>query len=57
VSAPTATSLRYTVSVQGPEAQRLPAGFLAQQWQIDIEGTSPVQSVALATSVEELAQV
>jgi len=57
VSAPSATSLRYTVSVTGPEAQRLPAGFLAQQWQIDIEGTNPVQSVALATSVEELAQV
>jgi len=57
VSAPTATSLRYTVPVTGPEAQRLPAGFLAQQWQIDIEGTNPVQSVALATSVEELAQV
>jgi len=57
VSAPSATSLRYTVSVTGPEAQRLPAGFLAQQWQIELEGTSPVQSVALATSVEELAQV
>jgi hypothetical protein len=57
VSAPTATSLRYTVSVPGPAAQRLPAGFLAQQWQIELEGTNPVQSVALATSVEELAQV
>ncbi len=57
VSAPTPTSLRYTVAVPGPEAQRLPAGFMAQHWQVELEGTAPVQSIALASSVEELAQV
>jgi hypothetical protein len=30
---------------------------MAQHWQVELEGTAPVQSVALASSVEELAQV
>jgi len=33
------------------------AGFMAQHWQVELEGIAPVQSIALASSVEELAQV
>lgn len=54
-SAPTPTTLRTTLTVASAEPQRLPAGFLARDWQLELETTAAVQSVALATSVEELA--
>lgn len=56
-SAPVATTLRYTVSVPSMEPCRLPGGFSVHDWQLEVEGTAAVQSVAFATSVEELKQV
>lgn len=49
--------LKHTQSVISNNPFRLPSGFLAQRWEIEIEGTSAVQSVALGTSVAELASV
>lgn len=55
-SAPVSTTFRYTVSVTGPDSVALPGGFTAQDWQIEIESTGAIQSVAIASSVEELSQ-
>jgi hypothetical protein len=49
--------LKHTQSVTGRNPFRLPSGFLAQDWQIEIEGASAVQGVAIGTSIAELAQV
>lgn len=48
--------LKHTQSVAGRNPFRLPSGFLAQDWQIEIEGANAVQSVAISTSIAELAQ-
>lgn len=56
-SAPAPTTFRYTATVTGKEAAPLPGGFLADQWQIEVEGTGAVQSIAIASSVDELKQV
>lgn len=56
-SAFTATTLRYQVSVSDSNPFNLPAGFEAQTWQIEVEGTVAVQSVTVATSMQELARV
>ena len=50
-------ALKHTQSVTGNNPFRLPSGFLAQRWELEIEGTSAVQSATLATSVAELAAV
>jgi hypothetical protein len=49
--------LKHTQSVANNNPFRLPSGFLAQSWQMEIEGTSAVQSVAIATAVTELASI
>lgn len=49
--------LKHTESVTNNNPFRLPSGFLAQSWQMEIEGTSAVQGVAIATAVAELAQI
>ena len=49
--------LRHTQTVASSGPFRLPAGFMATDWQVDLEGTGAVQSAALATSIAELAQV
>jgi len=49
--------LRHTQTVANRQAFRLPAGFMAVEWQIELEGTGAVQSAAIATSIAELAQV
>lgn len=49
--------LKHTQSVTGQTPFRLPAGFMAQSWQIELEGVNAVQGIALATSIQELAQV
>jgi len=53
-SAPTTTSFRYTVAVPSAEPVPLPSGFTSLDWQLELEGTGAVQSVAMATSMEEL---
>ncbi len=47
---------RHTQTVSNIAAFRLPGGFLADEWQFEVESSAAVQSVAVATSVEELAQ-
>lgn len=57
LTAPTATSVRYTVVVADRTPFRLPSGFLASEWQLEISTTDPVQGVAMAQSIRELAEV
>ena len=49
--------LKHTQSVAAQSPFRLPAGYLAQSWQIELTGANAVQQVAIATSVTELTQV
>lgn len=49
--------LRHTQTVANRQAFRLPAGFMAVEWQLELEGTGAVQSAAIGTSIAELAQV
>lgn len=55
LSAPTATTLKFTKVVTSRKPFRLPTGFLAQDWQIGASSTSPMQMLAIASSMEELA--
>jgi hypothetical protein len=49
--------LRHTQTVTGRSPFRLPSGFMALDYQIELEGANPVQGLAVATSMEELKQV
>ncbi len=53
----TADGTERTYSVTSESPQRLHSGFLASTWQIEASGTTAIQSVAIATSVQELSQV
>jgi hypothetical protein len=35
---------------------RLPAGFLASRWEVEVEGSAEISAISLAGSIEELAQ-
>lgn len=48
---------RQRVTVNGPEPFRLVGGFVAREWRIDVESKRRVQSVVLASSMDELRQV
>jgi hypothetical protein len=56
-SAPTTTTFRYTVNVPDANSMPLASGFAAADWQIEVETSGAVQSVSIASSVEELRQV
>lgn len=49
--------LRHTQTVTQQSPFRLPSGFLAQQWQIELEGGVAIQGAAVASSISELATV
>lgn len=49
-------TLKHTQTVTSSEPFRLPSGFMATDWQIEVSGTVPVQAVLMASSMEELAQ-
>ena len=49
--------LRATVSCTNDTLSRLPAGYTATEWRVELEGTAHVDYVKLATSVKELATV
>ena len=49
--------LKHTQTVADRNPFRLPSGFRAFEYQIELEGTNPVQDAAIATSVEELKQL
>lgn len=46
--------LRHTQTVTSQEPFRLPAGFLAREWEIEVEGTANISRVMMATDVLEL---
>ena len=46
--------LRHTQNVMGHNVFRLPAGFLSDEWEVEITGSSTVRAVYLAESVAEL---
>ena len=48
-------TLRHTQAVTNRRGFRLPSGFVGDEWQIEVEGTAPVQSVILAHTMAELA--
>ena len=49
--------LKHTETVAGRNPFRLPSGYRAFDYQIEVEGTNAVQAVAVANAVEELKQV
>lgn len=48
---------RLTKSVTSDASFRLPAGYLADKWRIEVSTTNPTQAVLLANSAEDLRQV
>ena len=46
--------LRHTQTVTNENPFRLPAGFLANEWQFELEGTAEVFSLAVAETMREL---
>ena len=48
---------KHTEIVASRRGFRLPSGFAADAWQVEIEGTGAVQAVHLATSMQELQAV
>jgi len=49
-----ATTLRFTQTVTSSAPFRLPAGFAAQEWRMEVSTPAAVQSMAVAHSVAEL---
>lgn len=47
-------ALKHTQTVTSAEPFRLPAGFMATDWQIEVSGTQAIQAVIVASSMEEL---
>lgn len=47
------TTVRATIAVADSNPVRMPAGFLASEWQVQVDTTEPVQAVALATTAKE----
>ena len=46
--------LRHTQNVTSSEMFRLPGGFLARDWEVELTGTGRVQTVIMADSVDEV---
>jgi hypothetical protein len=51
----TGTAVRFSVTVNNRFPVRLPSGFKATDWQVQVEAQNNVQAVVLASSMEELA--
>jgi hypothetical protein len=49
-------ALKHTQAVTSRDPFRLPSGYMALDWQMEIEGTTAVQGAALATSMAEIAE-
>lgn len=50
-------ALKYTLAVANAQPFRLPSGYLATTWQIELSSTGAVQGAALAQSMSEIAEV
>ena len=48
--------LKHTQTVLNSDPFRLPPGYTAQNFQVEVASTSPVQGMAMAHSIQELAQ-
>jgi hypothetical protein len=46
--------LKYEATVSDQEPQRLPSGFLAREWAIEVKTEVEVQGVYVAETIEEL---
>jgi hypothetical protein len=57
LSAPSPTTLRYKCRALDRRPMRLPSGFVAAAWQVDITANDGVQGVMLASTVEEIKQL
>lgn len=51
-----ASTLRYVATIRGPGPEALPGGWMSDAIQMEIETKVGVQGVAIATTVEEIAQ-
>ena len=49
--------LKHTQTVADRNPFRLPSGYRAFEFQIELEGSNPIQDAAIATSIEELKQL
>lgn len=49
--------LKHTQSVTSSEPFRLPAGFRAIKWQVEVSGTKAITAALMASTITELAQV
>lgn len=54
LTSPNATTLRYTKVVADRRPFRLPAGFTATDWQVEVSSTNAVQQVVVASTMAEL---
>jgi hypothetical protein len=50
-------ALKHTQTVSSSDPFRLPSGFVAKEWEMQLEGTSEIMSAYIATSMSELARV
>jgi len=50
------TSVKYSVAVTNSKPFRLPGGYRAQDFQIEVSTTTSIQGVAVAHSMKDLAQ-
>ena len=46
--------LKHTAAVADQEPARLPSGFLAREWAIEVESTAKVQGIYVAETIDEL---
>lgn len=49
--------LRWFGKVTSEQVQRLPSGFKATHWEVELQGGAPIYSVVMATTAKELEQV
>lgn len=57
LTAPNPTTLRYTANVESRRAFRLPSGWTADDFQIEVQTNGTALGVAMATSLEELKEL
>lgn len=49
--------LKYFASIDDETPVRLPSGFKAVQWRVEVQGSSPLFSIALAETMKDLEQI
>lgn len=54
---PNEPATTHTVTINGSDPVRLPAGFLSREWQVEIEASVNVASLVLGETMEEIRQL